>query len=81
MKKVFSVVLVLCLVLTLVVSAMPSNQSSSVEMNGTQMAVSVGGDCNYVAAAGWGLGAILASATPFGWFCAGVGASLLLQCY
>jgi hypothetical protein len=63
MKKIFSYVLLVSLVLTIAVSAMPGSQSSSM-LNDTQMIESVGGrSLAACAIAGlWGGGMILSAA-------------------
>jgi hypothetical protein len=37
-------------------------------------------DCNPGLAGMWGVATILTSATPFGWFCAGMGVAYLIDC-
>jgi hypothetical protein len=82
MKKILSAMLIVCLMLTIGTSAMPASVNDSTPLTDNQ-ALSIEG-AGWLGGCGmagmWGLGAILLSAGPAGWFALGMAAGLLLAC-
>lgn len=81
MRKILSVVLVVALLVTIMVPNISQTQISSPLTDNQALSVEGAdwlGGCGM--AGMWGVGAILLSAGPAGWFALGIGASLLLAC-
>lgn len=82
MKKISTCVLILALLITIMVPTLSQTQISSPLTDNQALSIQGGGWLGGCGLSGmWGVGAILLSAGPVGWFALGIAAGFLMLCY